>query len=218
MKKLLCLVLAVLFGALLLSGCGSYSVPDQTPSENTESIKVYTTLIELLRAEIEELKAEQNASEAEYEAKLKELEELLKQNEGKDPDTGTAKPDVNDEEPSPFTYKVVNGEAVIIGYSGKHTVLVIPEKLGEYPVTAIDDSVFSGNTVLTSVSLPQNLKTLGWFAFSGCTSLKSATIPANVKEIGYDAFSHCTKLTIYCEKGSYAEKFAASYGIAFVAN
>ncbi len=218
MKKILCLTSALICAALLLSGCGSYQTPDQTPAENTDSIKVYTTLIELLRAEIEELKAEQNASEAEYEAKLKELQELLKQNEEKDPDTGTAKPDVNDEEPSPFTYKVVNGEAVITAYSGKHSILVIPEKLGEYSVTGIDDSVFAGNTTLTSVSLPQNLKTLGWFAFSGCTSLKSLTIPASVTDIGYDAFAHCTKLTIYCEKNSYAEKYAASYGIAFVAN
>ena len=146
------------------------------------------------------------------------LEELLKQTEGTPSTPETNAPGDEGNVPSPFTYKVVNGEAVITAYGGKHSILIIPEKLDEYYVTGIDDSVFAGNTTLTTVSLPQTLKTLGWFAFSGCTSLKSATIPSSVTNIGYDAFAHCSKLTIYCERGSYAENFADSYGITFVVN
>jgi hypothetical protein len=34
--------------------------------------------------------------------------------------------------------------------------------------------------------------------------------------VGYDAFSSCPKLTIYCPAGSYAEKYAVSYGYSVV--
>ena len=97
-------------------------------------------------------------------------------------------------------------------------MLVVPEELDGYTVTEIADSVFAGDTKLSSVSLPSTLEKIGWFAFSGCTSLKSITVPMSVKEIGYDTFAYCTKLTVYCSKGSYAEKYAESYGISCVAN
>ena len=56
------------------------------------------------------------------------------------------------------------------------------------------------------------------FVFSGCTSLKNVTLPKSLEEIGYDAFAYCSRLTLYCASGSYAERFANSYGIGCVSN
>lgn len=42
-----------------------------------------------------------------------------------------------------------------------------------YTVTALSDSLFAGNTTLTSVTLPPSLKTLGHGTFDGCNNLKT---------------------------------------------
>ncbi len=56
---------------------------------------------------------------------------------------------------------------------------------------------------ILSVSLPQNLTSIGEFAFVGCTSLTSITIPNSVTGIGERAFDGCTGLTsIVVESGN----------------
>lgn len=60
--------------------------------------------------------------------------------------------------------------------------------------TVLADSAFSGCSNLYSVSLPDTLKEIGFYAFGGCSSLVSLYVPDSVQEIGYSAFSHCTSL------------------------
>ncbi len=220
-KKIIALLTSSLLLMSSLVSCSPAGPSDDGPVDGTGlPTDVYASLISLLEGEISQLRADRERDEAEYSEKLAELESLLAEAGKTDaptsdtPSSGT----VSTDEPSPFTYKNEDGGAVITAYSGNYSVLVIPEKLGDGQVTAIADSVFSGNTKLTSVSLPQGIKKLGWFAFSGCTSLKSIHIPDSVTEIGYDAFAYCTGLTIYCSSGSYAESFAKSYGIGCVTN
>ena len=69
------------------------------------------------------------------------------------------------------------------------------------------------NSSLVSVSIPETLKSIGWFAFSGCSKLERMIIPKNVTEIGYSAFGNANNLVIYAPKGSYAYQYAKSYGI-----
>lgn len=211
-RALLFLVLSV---TLLFTGCASGSPnTDKVPNHSEDTQNVYSSLITLLESELRQLRAEQGK----YEDRIAQLErELADAKDTESSLTTTQKPD-DAEEPSPFTYKIIEGKAEITAYSGNYSVLVIPEKLDGYDVVSIADSVFEGNSKLTSVSLPQGLIQVGWFAFSGCTSLQSVTIPSSVENIGYDAFAYCTKLTVYCQSGSYAEKFAQSYGIRYVAN
>ncbi len=54
---------------------------------------------------------------------------------------------------------------------------------------------FEGCTSLTSITLPESLTSIGSYAFYGCTSLTSLTIPKGVSSIGVRAFYGCTGLT-----------------------
>ena len=68
----------------------------------------------------------------------------------------------------------------------KSVTVTSGESLGEY--------AFGGCNSLTSVSLPQGLKSIGKQAFSGCTALEGLTIPDSVTEIGEGAFDGCAAL------------------------
>ena len=48
---------------------------------------------------------------------------------------------------------------------------------------------------LTSVTIPENITSIGRCAFSGCEELTSITIPNSVTSIGSAAFEHCSGLT-----------------------
>ncbi len=217
MKKLIVLTLSVMT-LMLFCSCGTASNGKQ-PTDTADSAdkNTYMSIIDLLEGEIEQLRRDQQTNTAEYESKIAELEKQLAELIESSAGNSTEKPD-EPSEPSPFTYNIVDNSAVITAYLGDYSVLVIPETIDGYPVVEIADSVFSGNTKLTSVHIPNGVKKIGWFAFSGCTSIKNVTLPKSVEEIGYDAFAYCSKLTLYCTSGSYAEQFANSYGIGCISN
>ena len=62
-------------------------------------------------------------------------------------------------------------------------------------VTSIGRGAFYGCTGLTSITIPEKVTTIGSEAFSDCTGLTSITIPEKVTTIGSEAFSDCTGLT-----------------------
>ena len=70
------------------------------------------------------------------------------------------------------------------------TALSIPDS-----VTSIGSYAFNGCTGLTSVTIPDSVTSIGGSAFNGCTGLTSVTIPDSVTSIGYSAFDGCTGLT-----------------------
>ena len=70
------------------------------------------------------------------------------------------------------------------------TALTIPDN-----VTSIGDRAFNDCTSLTSVTIPDSVTNIGNWAFSGCTSLTSVTIPDSVTNIGSYAFEDCKSLT-----------------------
>ena len=59
----------------------------------------------------------------------------------------------------------------------------------------IDNGLFKGCTMLSSISVPSTVKTIGYYAFEDCTSLASFTIPGNVTVIERKAFKGCENLT-----------------------
>ncbi|MBR6917224.1 MAG: leucine-rich repeat protein, partial [Clostridia bacterium] len=55
------------------------------------------------------------------------------------------------------------------------------------------DIYFEGR-LLSTLNVPEGIKTLTKYSFSGCRSLKNAVIPESVTAIGEEAFLNCTKL------------------------
>ncbi|MGN0140857.1 MAG: leucine-rich repeat protein, partial [Roseburia sp.] len=94
-----------------------------------------------------------------------------------------------------YTYEVDGRNATITGYKGNASVMVIPETLDGYTVTAIGGSAFKNNTRLAAVVIPDSVTSIGGWAFYGCTSLQNVTLSKNLLELGSSAFGNCVGIT-----------------------
>ncbi len=95
-----------------------------------------------------------------------------------------------------FGYDVEDGGAIITEIlDNTVTSVTIPNKIGKYPVVAIDDGVFEAMYDLKTVKMPSTIKSIGDNAFGSCESLTSITIPSGVTSIGDNAFEYCISLT-----------------------
>ncbi|WP_297961013.1 leucine-rich repeat protein [uncultured Ruminococcus sp.] len=72
--------------------------------------------------------------------------------------------------------------------------IIIPEKIKGVPVTKIGDECFRECKDITSVVLPESVKTIGKFALLNCTHLNSVNIPKNITVIEAGAFQSCMSL------------------------
>lgn len=114
-----------------------------------------------------------------------------------------------------FEYIKENGGITITRYIGKQTSVTIPNKIEQLPVLKIGENAFA-DTKVKSVTLPSSCEEIDWFAFYGCYALTTVYISNEVNNIGYGAFDACSKsLTIYCERNSYAQQYAQSFGIKY---
>ena len=202
---------ALLAFSLLLSSCSFSKTSDD---KLASALNTYENKIIILENELSHLKndyvnldTEKTAEIDKLRAEIQKLKDEIK--------LGSSETNKNDEEmlKSYFTYKVKDGTAIITGYTGKDTAIVIPSSIDGYTVTEIGDDAFK-TLKITSVSIPSTVTVIGWFAFTDCISLTAAVVPESVKSIGYEAFSGCKSLTVYTSKDSYAAKYAKSYGIS----
>ena len=84
-------------------------------------------------------------------------------------------------------------------------------------VKTIEDEAFS-MTGFTEFTVPDTITSIGAGAFSDCENLVKITIPKTVTKIGDDIFEGGSEdVTIYGEKGSYAETYANKNDISFKA-
>ena len=215
MKKL---IVACLLLCLLFCGCanGNGEEEPQVPTTPTDTsnpldkialdaaearAEYYQTLVVELQKEILSLKDAHASARVEYESRIEELEIALGVPE--------AAP------PSDFQYTTKDGKIIIVAYVGNEKVVSVPDEIGGCPVTHIADTAFENNLTLEKVIFPKSLKSIGWFAFRGCIALCEVEVPVSISKIEYGAFENCNaKLTFVCEKGSYAEEYAQSYGYA----
>lgn len=119
-----------------------------------------------------------------------------------------------------YQWKYSSGEIVyrkdVYGYfcavSPEPTgAVTIPSTLGGVPVTGIGEKAFSYCRGMTSVKIPDSVKTIGKEAFVGCTGLTSITIPKSVTSISSEAFHHCSGLeSIFVEQGNTQYKIQVS--------
>ena len=88
-----------------------------------------------------------------------------------------------------------NREAIVTGIGAcTDTDIVIPCIFNGVPVVSIKKDAFSACSDLTSITIPDNILTIGERAFSGCSSIQSINIPSSIFSIGRDAFKDCTAL------------------------
>ena len=119
--------------------------------------------------------------------------------------------------PNEWRLKSVSQTEVLLVYRGRSSIVDIPgtfvveyersgynEKTGEetfekktenFRVIGLGDYAFSGNEVITAVTIPSGVTSIGYQAFCGCRSLSSVTIPSSVTSIGNWAFSGCSSLS-----------------------
>ena len=94
-----------------------------------------------------------------------------------------------------YGHRIDTADAATV-YTG---ALAIPDTVTHdgvsYAVTAVGDSAFVNQTEITSLSLPQTLRTIGAFAFHFCRSLTAIDIPEGVTEIGTQGFCSCCNAT-----------------------
>lgn len=81
----------------------------------------------------------------------------------------------------------------ITKYVESDTVVVIPSKINGVTVETIGHAAFF-NSVVTSVTIPDSVTSIGDNAFGFCSQLTNISIPNSVTDIGFSAFAHCTSL------------------------
>ena len=219
----------------ITSGSPSTSTPSGTPNSDSsgtandinvdsykEQIAYYMSLVEALQVDILKLREEAYIDECEYQLKISTLEdtvEMLKKTvaslSGDNSTSGSTHVPPNDNLAVKTDYKYIinDGKITITEYTGKDIDVNIPSTIDGKPVVKIGEGAFS-ETQIRKVAIPSGVKEIDWFAFSGCTVLESILIPTSVTSVGYGAFDYCPKtLVIKCEKGSYIEAYALSWGM-----
>ena len=87
------------------------------------------------------------------------------------------------------------------------TSVTIPDS-----VKSIGNNAFSGCTGLTSVTIGNSVTSIGRYAFSGCTGLTSVTIPESLTNMQNSAFHDCTGLTSVYYTGDIAGWCGITFG------
>ena len=93
-----------------------------------------------------------------------------------------------------FDYFISDGQATITGYTGSASVLILPDRLDGYPVTAIRYCAFRNCPSLTQVVIPEGVISIGSRAFQNCPSLTQVVFPQSVQRLDTHAFHGCCRL------------------------
>lgn len=108
-------------------------------------------------------------------------------------------PDTPDSE---FLFNSIGGNYEIIKYTGKASVVKIPEYIRNRKVVSIGKAAFGSTTAfganrkVEKVIIPETVTQIGEWAFASCTNLKTVIAHDNIVSIGYSAFMNCNKLEI----------------------
>lgn len=103
--------------------------------------------------------------------------------------------------------ETVSLPAFAVKFISKSTLKSVNITSGE----SVEGSAFSGCTLLSSVTLHENLTAIGERAFDGCASLAQLTIPDSVTRIGFGAFEGTAWYDGQADGVVYAGKVAYTY-------
>lgn len=94
-----------------------------------------------------------------------------------------------------LTYTVADAGITISGYTGEGGALIIPDEIDGKPVIAIGRIAFKNNANITSIVVPESVKSIAVGAFGFCSLLESITLPAECAiSSTSNLFQNCVKL------------------------
>lgn len=108
----------------------------------------------------------------------------------------------------------------ITGYTGSDGTGVIPDTTNGYPVTAIADYAFWGNTSMTNLTIPSSVTNIGMFEFQYCSGLTNVTVDVanpNYASAGGALFDKAMT-TLLQFPGGLAGSYTIPYGVTSIAN
>jgi len=91
-----------------------------------------------------------------------------------------------------FTFTTNNGAITITGYTGSGGAVVIPGATNGYPVSAIADYAFYGNSTLTNLTIPSSVTNIGSSAFASCPNLLGVYFLGNAPSADLTAWTPAT--------------------------
>ena len=182
---------------------------------------MYSANLQTLHDKIAELERQIFTTQTDFLQKTTQLEAEISNLKSKN-DKNSAVSDVGVNDPvdagnkSDFTYQLIDDTtAIITAYVGNDAHVIVPSVIDGFTVIKLADRSFAGKSVQT-VELPATIQTLGWFTFYGCEQLEAVNLPSTVSKIGYASFDGCpATLCLQVVQGSYAEAFAASFGLRY---
>ena len=96
-----------------------------------------------------------------------------------------------------YVYASGGNSATVIKSATTDADLTIPSVVPgtTKKVTVIDKSVFSSNSSIVNLTIPEGVETIGANAFKNCSGLKKAVLPSTLKAIGDNSFYGCKSMT-----------------------
>ena len=104
---------------------------------------------------------------------------------------------VTPSENSSYLYVETEDGILITGYTGDDTDLVIPSSIQNIPVVSIANVNNGFSYGITSLTIPEGIKTIGSHAFYYRDSLETVHLPGSLENIGLDAFYGCGLTDVY---------------------
>ena len=92
-----------------------------------------------------------------------------------------------------YAFKTIDGMHYLNSYIGNDTELTLPNNYQD-EIYKIGERAFSGCSSLTTITIPEGVRSIGKQAFASCTSLTAITLPETIISIGEQAFYGCTGL------------------------
>ncbi len=90
-----------------------------------------------------------------------------------------------------FQYKIEDDNScTITDYDGMASSLSIPSAINGHTVKQIDTGALSDNRIITSVTIPNGVTTIGFSAFNGCIKLEKIKLSSNLDTVCENAFNN----------------------------